>query len=254
MVMKSEIVKKETNYFQQLTSVEINNQIWFIVDEVVKVLELGNPDEVWSTLDIEERFATEIFYNGTQKNANLISESGLYSLIFKSTTNGAKKFRKWITNQVLPLIRVRGYYTTKRLEIPNFVIRFNDNWDRISSGYFSILSELFIRLYGRFEQEGYILPNKALDGKEIRPDISVSLHFEKYLEKKFPQYNREFKTYLHRLPSGKEIEVKQYRNHLLPIFIDFVDKHWLPEHAYTYFKSRDKEALKYLPKLIRSEI
>lgn len=186
------------------------------------------------------------------QNVNLISESGLYALIFRSNTPNAVKFRKWVTNQVLPLIRVRGYYSTKRLEIPNFVIRFNDNWDRVPPGYFSVLSELFIRLYGRFEQEGYIIPNKALDGKEIRPDISVSLHFEKYLENKFPQYNQEFKIYKHRLPNGKEVDVKSYSNYLLPVFIEFIDEYWLPQHAYEYFEKRDKKALKYLPKLLQA--
>ncbi|OED46160.1 hypothetical protein AB832_01010 [Flavobacteriaceae bacterium (ex Bugula neritina AB1)] len=183
-----------------------------------------------------------------------MSESGLYGLIFRSKTKSAKRFKKWITNQVLPLIRVQGYYTTKRLEIPNFVIRFNDNWDRVASGYFSVLSELFIRLYGRFEQLGYTLPSKALDGKDIRPDISVSLLFDSYLKEKFPQYKKEFKTYSHRLPNGKEVEVKQYSNHLLPIFINFIDNYWLPEHAYDYFKKRDKKALEYLPKLKKLQV
>lgn len=251
--MKTAIVKQGGNYFQQLTSIEIDHQIWFNIEEVVKILELGNPKEVWSSLDTKERFATELMLNGINRSVNLISESGLYSLIFKSTTTSAKKFKKWVTSHVLPLIRERGYYTTKRLEIPNFVIRFNDNWDRVTPGYFSVLSELFIRLYGRFEQEGYLLPSHALDGREIRPDISVAIHFDTYLKEKFPQYNRESKTYTHRLQNGKEIEVKQYRNHLLPVFIDFIDKQWLPKHAYQYFESRDKDALAYLPKLIRSE-
>ncbi len=252
--MNTEIVKKEKpNYFQQFASVEIDNRTWFEVDDVFDILELeGDPIKILDTLDDEERFSKRLHRNGQRQFVNLISESGLYALIFRSNTKNAKKFRKWVTNQVLPLIRVRGYYTTKRLEIPNFVIRFNDNWDRIESGYFSALSELFIRLYGRFEKEGYILPSEALNGKEMRPDISVSLHFDKYLEEKFPQYNREFKTYFHMLPNGKEVEVKQYSNHLLPIFVEYIDKYWLPEHAYQYFEKRDKTALKYLPKLLKS--
>ncbi|MFD2564431.1 BRO-N domain-containing protein [Aquimarina rubra] len=251
--MASQITKKEnTNYFQQLSSIEIDNQIWFIMEDVAVVLELTNPIEIWNSLDPEERFATEIYRDGKKRSTNLISESGLYALIFRSDTKNAKKFRKWVTNQVLPLIRVRGYYNTKRLEIPNFVLRFNDNWDRIEPGYFSVLSELFIRLYGRFEQEGYILPNYALDGKEMRPDISVAIHFDKYLEEKFPQYNREYKMYQHRLPNGQEVEVKQYSNHLLPVFINFIDNYWLPEYASAYFAKRDKKALEYLPKLLKS--
>ncbi len=252
--MTSEIVKKSsTNYFQQFPSIEIDNHIWFVANDIINVLELKeDPIEILDSLDAEERFSKRLTRNGERQFVNLISESGLYALIFRSNTKSAKKFRKWVTNQVLPLIRVRGYYSTKRFEIPNYVLRFNDNWNRVEPGYFSVLSELFIRLYGRFEQEGYTLPSKALDGKEMRPDISVSLHFEKYLEEKYPQYNREFKMYNHLLPNGNEVEVKQYSNHLLPIFIEYIDKYWLLDHGYTYFEKRDKKALEYLPKLIKS--
>ena len=182
---------------------------------------------------------------------NLISESGLYALIFRSNTKGAIKFRKWVTNQILPLIRVRGYYTSKRLEIPNFVIRFNDNWNRVDMGYFSVLSETFIRLYGRFEHEGYTLPGRALNGKEMRPDISVGNHFENYLKKNHPDKKDNYKTYKHRLPNGMEVEAKQYSNDLLPIFIAFIDNEWLPKYAKTYFEQRDKKALAYLPKVLK---
>ncbi len=252
--MSIEIITKDSsNYFQQFPSIEIDNHTWFVANDVINILELKEDSvKILEALDDEERFSKRLFRNGQRQFVDLISESGLYALIFRSNTKNAKKFRKWVTNQVLPLIRVRGYYSVKRFEIPNFVLRFNDNWDRIEPGYFSVLSELFIRLYGRFEQEGYILPSKALDGKEIRPDISVSIYFEKYLEEKFPQYNREYKMYSHRFPNGREVEVKQYSNHLLPIFIEFIDKYWLPEHAYEYFEKRDTTALKYLPKLLKS--
>ncbi len=242
--------QEELNYFQQLTSIEIDNQIWFVADDVEQILELKDPLIVLDTLDEDERNIAEIYRDGGLKLMNLISESGLYALIFRSNTVNARNFRKWITNQVLPLIRVRGYYTSRRLEIPNFVIRFNDNWNRVSKGYFSVLSELFIRLYGRFEHEGYRLPSRALNGKEMRPDISVANYFDNFLREKYPDERKNFKTYKHRLPNGKEVEVKQYPNNTLPIFIDFVDDEWLPKYAYDYFKVRDMKALEYLPKLL----
>lgn len=243
---------KALNYFQQLMSVEIDNQIWFVADDVTRILELKDPVEVLDCLDENERFSSEIFRNGKTENVNLISESGLYALIFRSHTEGALNFRKWVTNQVLPLIRVRGYYTTKRLEIPNFVIRFNDNYDRIAPGHFSVLTELFIRLYGRFEKLGYHIPNKALTGRQMRPEVSVGIHFDNYLEKNFPKSKKDYKLYSHRLPYGKEIQVKQYQNHLLPTFIKFLDEVWIKKYAYDYFKDRDPKALEFLPKLLAS--
>jgi hypothetical protein len=136
------------------------------------------------------------------------------------------------------------------LEIPNFIIRFNDNWNRVDKGYFSVLSELFIRLYGRFEHEGYTLPSRALNGKEMRPDISVANHFDDYLREKYPNERESLKTYKHRLPNGKEVEVKLYPNNILRIFIDLVDNEWLPNYAHNYFEERDMKALEYLPKLL----
>tara|TARA_R100000935_G_scaffold15425_2_gene30769 strand:- start:2722 stop:3477 length:756 start_codon:yes stop_codon:yes gene_type:complete len=243
---------KPLNYFQQLRSVEIDNQIWFVADDVTSILQLKDLIEVLDSLDENERLSSEIFRDGKTQNVNLISESGLYALIFRSDTEGAIKFRKWVTDQVLPLIRVRGYYTTKRLEIPNFVIRFNDNYDRIAPGHFSVLTELFIRLYGRFERLGYHIPNKALTGKQMRPEVSVGIHFDNYLEKNFPKSKEDYKLYSHRLPNGKEIQVKQYKNHLLPAFIKFLDEVWIKKYAYYYFKDRDPKALEFLPKLLAS--
>jgi hypothetical protein len=249
-MLDTSLQQNELNYFQQLASVEIDNQIWFIADDVTQMLALNDPVKVLEILDEDERNFTEIYRDGSLKSMNLISESGLYALILRSDTDNAHKFRKWITNQILPLLRVQGYYTTKRLEIPNFVIRFNDNWSRVEKGYFSVLSELFIRLYGRFEQEGYILPSRALNGKEMRPDISVANYFDEYLKEKHPEQRNNYKIYKHRLPNGREIEARQYPNKLLPIFIDFIDAVWLPNYAYNYFKNRDTNALVYLPKLI----
>lgn len=250
--MTTPSTQKPLNYFQQLMSVEIDNQIWFIADDVANILELYNPVEILDSLDENERFTSKIFKDGKMRNVNLISESGLYGLIFRSNSQGAKRFRKWVTEQVLPLIRVRGYYTVKRLEIPNFVIRFNDNYDRIAPGHFSVLTELFIRLYGRFERLGYHIPNKALTGKQMRPEVSVGIHFDNYLEKNFPKSKKDYKLYPHRLPNGKEIQVKQYQNHLLPAFIKFLDNIWIKKYAYNYFKERDPKALEFLPKLLSS--
>ncbi len=246
------LTEKPLNYFQQLMSVEIENQIWFVVDDVTSILELKDPVQVLDSLDDNERSTSEIFRNGEMQQVNLISESGLYGLIFRSNTESAKRFRKWVTEQVLPLIRVRGYYTTKRLEIPNFVIRFNDNYDRIAPGHFSVLTELFIRLYGRFEKLGYHIPNRAMTGKQMRPEVSVGIHFDNYLEKNFPKSKEDYLLYPHRLPNGKEIQVKQYQNHLLPAFIKFLDEIWIKKFAYAYFEERDPKALKFLPKLLPS--
>lgn len=237
--------------FDNLTTIEIEGEAWFVASEVCKLLDIKNTSDAVSRLDDDEK-STIVLTDGTSGNPNktIISESGLYALVFKSKKPSAKKFRKWVTKEVIPTIRKTGSFGINRLETPNFVVRFNDNWDRTDKGYFSVISELFVRLYGRFENVGYQIPNKAFSGKEIRPDVSVGLLFAKHLRNNHPEFANDFKMYNHKFQNGQEIEARQYKNDLLPIFIKFVDDHWVVNNAQKYFKERDPIALDYLPKLL----
>ncbi len=243
--------EEDAEHFDNLTTVEIDGEVWFVAVEVCKLLDIKNPSDAVSRLDEDEKLTSVIPMAGQNRLMNLVSESGLYALVFKSIKPSAKKFRKWVTKEVIPAIRKTGAYGINRLETPNFVVRFNDNWDRTDKGYFSVVSELFIRLYGRFEQVGYQIPNKGFNRKEIRPDVSVGILFANCLRKHHPEHAEDFKRYPHLFrDSGLEVEAKQYPNHLLPLFIKFVDDVWVMEHATAYFKPRDPVALDYLPKLI----
>jgi prophage antirepressor-like protein len=63
--------------------------------------------------------------------------------------------------EVLPSIRKTGGYHGR---IPAFIRRDNENWDRIDAGYFSVLNELVVRLWGRLEHAGRTMADKAPDG------------------------------------------------------------------------------------------
>lgn len=241
----------QQDHFENLTTMDIDGEVWFVASEVCKTLDIGNTSQAVKGLDEDEK-QTIIINDSLSKNPNkiIISESGLYSLIFKSNKPSAKKFRRWVTKEVIPAIRKTGTYGINRLETPNFVVRFNENWDRTEKGYFSVISELFIRLYGKFEQVGYQIPNKALNEKEIRPDVSVGQRFAKYLRENHPEYENFYSYYSHIFSNGIEVEARQYKNEVLPTFIRFIDTVWMPEVAEKYFKERDPLALDYLPKLL----
>lgn len=179
----------------------------------------------------------------------IISESGLYNLIFTSKKAEATAFKKWVTAEVLPSIRRTGQYRAGGRGLPAFVRRFNENWDRVSPGYFSVISELTIRLYGRLEQVGFVMADKAASGKELRPDVSVGRLFSSWLKEHHPDRAADFKEYLHWTPAI-EIPARQYPMDMLAHYIDFVDNVWLREHAVPYFKERDPLALEHLPKLL----
>jgi len=235
----------------EFTTVDMDGEAWFVANDVMALLGLTNITETLRALDDDEKQTSVILKSGQNRKVWLVNESGLYNLIFKSKKPSAIRFRKWVTKVVLPAIRKTGSFDgIDRTATPNFVKRFNDNYMRIDGGYFSVISELFIILQGRFERLGYQIPDKAYSGKEIRPDVSVGSHFSKYLQKKHPLDCGKHKMYMHLFPNGLEIECRQYPDALLSLFRKFVLTEWIPNHASGYFQERDRKALDYIPKLI----
>lgn len=81
---------------------------WWVAKDVCDVLDIKNPTQAVQQLDDDERAIQNI---GRQGEANIINESGLYTLIIRSNKPEAKKFRKWVTSEVLPAIRKTGSYS-----------------------------------------------------------------------------------------------------------------------------------------------
>lgn len=90
--------------------IERNGEPWFVLADVCRVLEIGNPSMAASRLDDDERGISSIDTpSGTQEMV-IINESGLYSLILTSRKPSAKRLKKWVTSEVLPSIRKTGSY------------------------------------------------------------------------------------------------------------------------------------------------
>jgi len=143
--------QEDDDHFDNMTTIEIEGEAWFVASEVCKLLDIKNTSDAVSRLDDDEKGVSVIPTPSGDQEKLIISESGLYALVFRSKKPSAKKFRKWVTKEVIPAIRKTGAFGINRLETPNFVVRFNDNWDKTDKGYFSVISELFVRLYGKFE-------------------------------------------------------------------------------------------------------
>ena len=89
-----------------------DDKIWFVAKDVCDVLGLGNARQAISSLDDDEKNTVTINDgNRGNPNMNCVNESGLYTLIFQSRKPEARKFRKWVTNEVLPTLRKKGRYT-----------------------------------------------------------------------------------------------------------------------------------------------
>jgi len=93
----------------------IEDNPWFVASDVCRVLGLQNPTErLKTTLESDEFLPYVLHRAGQQRTVNVVNESGLYALIFQSRKPIAKKFRKWVTSEVLPAIRKTGKYEAKK--------------------------------------------------------------------------------------------------------------------------------------------
>ena len=97
---------------------------WWVLKDVCSVLEIGNSRDVMARLDSDEKGVDIIDTPGGKQEVSIINESGLYSVILVSRKPEAKKFKRWVTHEVLPSIRRHGLYATDELLAnPDFLIQ-----------------------------------------------------------------------------------------------------------------------------------
>lgn len=100
----------ENPIFGQIRMTMVDDEPMFCLVDVCRALEMSNPTMVAQRLDEDERTKLDL---GRAGETNFITESGLYAVILRSDKPNAKKFRKWVTSEVLPSIRKHGAYATK---------------------------------------------------------------------------------------------------------------------------------------------
>lgn len=101
----------------EVRTVVINDEPYFVGKDVATVLGYSNtPKAIRDHVDEEDKRAERIVHPlGGLQESILINESGLYSLILKSKLPSSKKFKRWVTSEVLPQIRKHGMYATDEL-------------------------------------------------------------------------------------------------------------------------------------------
>jgi prophage antirepressor-like protein len=94
----------------QVRTLSEGEVIWFVAKDVATILGHANPERaIRKYVDEEDRWVTELVTPGGIQNVTIISEYGVYSLILSSHTEEAKKFKHWVTHEVLPSIRKQGF-------------------------------------------------------------------------------------------------------------------------------------------------
>lgn len=97
--------------FGEVRSLKIGDEPWFVGKDVADILGYTNSRKAISDhVDDEDKGVTKCDTLGGKQDLTIINESGLYSLILSSKLPTAKKFKRWVTSEVLPAIRKTGGY------------------------------------------------------------------------------------------------------------------------------------------------
>jgi len=128
-----ELTKFQNSYTNELLTLQFDgNDIrvamicgipWFIAKDICNVLNFSEPSAMTRTLDDDEKGLYNTQTPGGFQSLQTVNESGLYSLILRSRRPEAKKFKKWVTSEVLPSIRQSGEYSISN---PPLLPDFND--------------------------------------------------------------------------------------------------------------------------------
>ncbi|HCX0700377.1 TPA: phage antirepressor KilAC domain-containing protein, partial [Staphylococcus aureus] len=128
----------QTFNFKELPvrTVEIENEPYFVGKDIAEILGYARTDNaIRNHVDSEDKLTHQFSASGQNRNMIIINESGLYSLIFDASKQSkneniretARKFKRWVTSDVLPAIRKHGIYATdnvieQTLKDPDYII------------------------------------------------------------------------------------------------------------------------------------
>lgn len=108
----SQIIPFEFESHALRVNLDAAGQPWFVAADVCAALELPETHKAIARLDDDEKGRNSIPTPGGQQEMSVVNESGLYNLVLGSRKPEAKRFKRWITHEVLPSIRKTGSYTS----------------------------------------------------------------------------------------------------------------------------------------------
>ena len=97
--------------FGQIRTCTVKGETYFVGKDVTDALGYVNPNKAMiDHVDDEDKLTSRIVMAGQNRQVIIINESGLYSLILSSKLDSARRFKRWVTSEVLPAIRKNGRY------------------------------------------------------------------------------------------------------------------------------------------------
>ena len=125
LTMENQVKVFESAEFGSVRTVEVNGEPYFVGKDVAIILGYAKPQNAIAThVDEDDALKQGILTTQGIQEMVVINESGLYSLILGSKLPNTKKFKRWVTSEVLPSIRKHGMYATDELLAnPDFAIK-----------------------------------------------------------------------------------------------------------------------------------
>jgi len=148
-----------------IRTVMINDQPWFVGKDIAVALGYSNTrDALAKRVDDEDKGVAKCDTLGGTQELAVINESGLYSLILSSKLPSAKKFKRWVTSEVLPAIRKTGHYgNTPLKDVINLIRITRDNMEKQGASPTQIAETI----NGICEQYGINLPNFVIHPEQV---------------------------------------------------------------------------------------
>lgn len=141
--------------FGQVRTLTIEEEPWFVGKDVAVALGYGNPrDALRKHIEDEDKGVSQIATPSGEQTMTIINESGLYALIFGSKLESAKRFKHWVTHEVLPAIRKTGTYSIT----PTARALTTDDYMKAAQLAATCRNERLPYVLGFLEQAGFNIP------------------------------------------------------------------------------------------------
>lgn len=101
---------------RDVRTVSVDGEVWFVLADICGVLGVANVGNVAARLDEADIRQTDISSGGQRRGVTIVSESGMYEVVIRSDKPEARRFRWWVTHEVIPAIRRTGTYAVETPE------------------------------------------------------------------------------------------------------------------------------------------
>lgn len=188
--------------FGEIRSLNVNNEPWFVGKDVAEILGYSNASKAVSAhVDKEDRILEMLSHsqngNVVKTQTTLINESGLYSLILSSKLPTAKKFKRWVTSEVLPSIRKTGGYKLpdNPMDVLKLMFQAQENTNKEVAKHDQRITELEenkLLSPGEYNYIGRAIKNKV---KQVKGELNMNL-MQKQTSQIYHAINRDLNCFI----------------------------------------------------------